>query len=240
MNVVCPQCGYAFVSAEEVPACPRCMYQFSSLLKDIGIKKKSEKPLIAGILLIIVGILGLLVTVPIFACAPLLEQIEIPVSASLEGNVTDISGNAIENATVTVLDKGISAKTDSNGSYKITGLSAGMKKIQISKVGYQTKTVKLFLYGKTAENFKLNSGTGAEPEEDKTIELFAVLYSCGIIFFICSIFVLLGGIYSLKRKHFGVCVVGAVLGLISPVLGIGTILSVVALIFLALSRAEFK
>ena len=63
---------------------------------------------------------------------------------------------------------------------------------------------------------------------------------CSIIGIILSIFPILGGILSLKRLNWGIVIVMSIIGLftIGPVL-ISSILSLIALILVALSKKEF-
>ncbi|UCE45249.1 MAG: hypothetical protein JSU93_07770 [Methanobacteriota archaeon] len=68
-----------------------------------------------------------------------------------------------------------------------------------------------------------------------------IMTACGIIAIIVSIIVLLGGFFGVMRKHWGIAVVGGVLGLfvIGPFL-LGSILSLIGLILVAVSRKEFE
>ena len=57
---------------------------------------------------------------------------------------------------------------------------------------------------------------------------------------VLSVFTMLGGVFALKRKHFGIAVIGAIMGI--PALGffIGALLSIISLILLITSRDEFR
>ena len=75
-----------------------------------------------------------------------------------------------------------------------------------------------------------------------TIEqIVAFLGVCTIIGIIISIFPLLGGIISIKRKMWGFTIVMSIIGLftIGPFL-LSSILSLIALILIALSKKEFQ
>ena len=75
-----------------------------------------------------------------------------------------------------------------------------------------------------------------------TIEqLQEILGICAIIGIIISIFPILGGILSIKRKMWGFTIVLSIIGLftIGPIL-ISSILSLIALILIALSKNEFE
>ncbi len=59
--------------------------------------------------------------------------------ATLSGTVTDAStGEAIQNATVTVSETGQTATTDENGSFNIENVEAGSYSISVKANGYQT------------------------------------------------------------------------------------------------------
>jgi predicted nucleic acid-binding Zn ribbon protein len=68
-----------------------------------------------------------------------------------------------------------------------------------------------------------------------------ILTACGIIAIIVSLIVLLGGFFGVMRKHWGIAIVGAVLGLfvIGPFF-LGSVFSLIGLILVAVSRKEFE
>jgi hypothetical protein len=68
-----------------------------------------------------------------------------------------------------------------------------------------------------------------------------VLTVCGTIVIILSLIVVLGGFFGVMRKHWGIAVVGGVLGLfiIGPML-LGSLLGLIGLILIAVSRKEFE
>ena len=67
------------------------------------------------------------------------------------------------------------------------------------------------------------------------------LTTCAVIGIIVSIFPLLGGILSLKRKVFGIAVACSIIGLFSiGVLFFSSILCLIALILLVISRKEYN
>jgi len=69
-------------------------------------------------------------------------------------------------------------------------------------------------------------------------ELFVI---CGTVGFFLSIFTILGGVMSIRRKMWGLALAGCILGLftIGPIL-ISSILSLIAIILVAISRKEFE
>ncbi|UCE90942.1 MAG: hypothetical protein JSV90_05825 [Methanobacteriota archaeon] len=68
-----------------------------------------------------------------------------------------------------------------------------------------------------------------------------ILTACGVIAIIVSLIVLLGGFFGVTRKHWGIVIVGGVLGLfvIGPFF-LGSVLSLIGLILVAVSRKEFE
>ena len=86
--------------------------------------------------------------------------------------------------------------------------------------------------------------TSLIPQEGLEIsieQLQSILMACATIGVILSIFPILGGIFALKSKMWGIALVGGILGLftIGPVF-ISSILSLIAIILLAMSRGEFQ
>jgi hypothetical protein len=81
----------------------------------------------------------------------------------------------------------------------------------------------------------------ALPPEITIEQLQQILQTCSIIGIVLSLFPLLGGILAIQRKLWGIAVLGAVLGLVTigPVL-ISSVLSIIALILLVMSKNAFR
>ena len=62
---------------------------------------------------------------------------------------------------------------------------------------------------------------------------------CGIIIIVFAIFAILGGIMALQRKMWALALVGAILGLLSFGFFISSILSIIAIVLLAISKSDF-
>jgi len=239
MDVKCPKCGYSFTSIEDITTCPRCMYQFQTgtIPPLHAEKKRSNRPAIAGVLLIVASILGFMMGGFIGFVPGMVDEISTGQTVTVYGNVVYENGSAVNNATVTVLGLGLSSNTSSDGSYRIENVPAGVQRIKAEK-NNDSLTINTFVYeGTNKVDFTLKPGSH---EQDIMSEVNNVLYACSIVIFILSVFTLLGGIFALKRKHFGIAVIGAIMGI--PAIGflIGLILSIIALIFLVLSRNEFR
>lgn len=72
-------------------------------------------------------------------------------------------------------------------------------------------------------------------------QLKSILTTCSIIGCVLSIFTLTGGLVAIKRRAWGLAIIGGILGLftVGPLL-LGSILSLIGLIFLAMSRKDFQ
>lgn len=66
------------------------------------------------------------------------------------------------------------------------------------------------------------------------------LLTCGIIGCILSVFTLAGGIVAIKRKAWGLAIIGGILGLFTIGYFLGSIMSLIGLILVAISRKDFQ
>jgi hypothetical protein len=67
-----------------------------------------------------------------------------------------------------------------------------------------------------------------------------ILTVCGIIFIVLGLIAVLGGFFGIQRKHWGIVILGGVLGLF--VLGpymLGSLLALIGLILVAISKKDF-
>ena len=68
-----------------------------------------------------------------------------------------------------------------------------------------------------------------------------MLTICGAIFIIFGLLALLGGVFSIMRKKWGIALLGAIIGLFTlGTFGLGSLLSLIALILIAISKSEFE
>lgn len=71
--------------------------------------------------------------------------------------------------------------------------------------------------------------------------LSGILLVCGAIVIVLALIVVLGGVFGIMRKHWGLVIVGGVLGLFFfPLYFIGTICALVGLILVAVSKKDFE
>ena len=74
---------------------------------------------------------------------------------------------------------------------------------------------------------------GVMPSENTTSDL--VFY--GILYIVLGVIALIGGIFALRRKVWGLALTGAILSI--PLFLVGTILGILSIVFLSRSKGEF-
>jgi len=256
----CPYCGKNVVvevpdgaSGIQKAKCPNCGMIMKvdvreredieeSPLHPLVKRKPTKMPVIAGILLIVAALLG----ISMGAALLLSENEALHGSGMYEGMVTDGEGKPLEGAEIYVMEgKDIEkvAETDENGYFHIENLSAGKHRIMVKKEGYVTKNVTIGVFPFKSflkEKIVLNSGEGWENKKALSAWVFDILpvFSAAII--ILSIPPLIGGIFALMKKFEIVAIIGAIFGIFSIGFIIGSILSIVALILLLLSKEDFR
>jgi hypothetical protein len=73
-------------------------------------------------------------------------------------------------------------------------------------------------------------------------QIKSMLYICGAVQMILSIFAILGGVFAIQRKNRIVVLMGGILGIftIGPIFMISTILSIIAIFLVVTSKGEFQ
>ena len=71
-------------------------------------------------------------------------------------------------------------------------------------------------------------------------DLGGALAICGILIVIFAVMALVGGIFAIQRKNWAFALVGSILGMFAIGFLIGAILSLIALILIAVAREEFS
>jgi hypothetical protein len=226
--------------------------------------ERTSKPSIAGALLIITAIIGFIFAGFAGVAAAVFGDIEGMIGffsgqdeVDIYGTITVENGTPVENVTVFIIDEEIISHTDENGWYLLGNVPIGNQRIQVEKEGYNTIIYKSFVepsnntdssdfdfggHSNNEYNFVLEPG-------DSTIQkgsytelswLGPLLIVCAVIGFILAFLTLIGGIFSIKRKNLGLVITGAIAGIFTLGFGLGSILSIIALFIIILSRKEFK
>lgn len=206
-------------------------------------KPSSSKPMIAGILLIIVFVLG--IATGILFNDIIEEGIEnMGGTGTFKGIVRDENGYLPDVTVALVNYPTINDTTDENGKFLLKKVPTGYQKINLSKENYTTLTVRILVLpgtGAIKEKIVMEKGSGNSTINSDFVKMFDMVTGviCPIIFVIFGVFALLGGILSIQRKHFAVAIIGSVFGILSFGFFIGSILSIAALILILLSKEEF-
>ena len=228
-------------------------------------RKKTDKPRIAGGLLVVAGVFSL-----IMACMMIAGGAYISGGGTFDfgGGPVDISGvvlaadgTPIQNATLSIEGTHIIVTTDATGHYQMLGVPSGSQQLTIEKPGYNTLVHNIFIMGRmghsdfdsdtiiirddTELNFSMTLGssiyTYGDPDDAFGLKEFGpIIIAVGAVFLVFSIIEILGGIYALRTKRYSIAILGAILGIFSIGFGIGTILAIIALIVLMLANEDFK
>lgn len=258
-RVTCPECKHNFIltlpddKKKHEVQCPKCKFKFSIKAKDEDfswvehgeprktvlskIKPKTNKPLIAAIILMCVFGLGL--TTAIFSEQFIESSLDIASAFGLKGNVeinvNNLTNSSIENANLSLND--VTKITNSEGFVKFNDVELGIQTVEISKPGYKTQKYEIvvvpFFNNKIDTTLEEGSGIASTNNFDAL--------GCSFIILIFSIFALIGTSACLKRKNLDVAVAGSVIGIFSfGFLFMGSILSIIALVIIIKSRDEFR
>ncbi len=80
----------------------------------------------------------------------------------------------------------------------------------------------------------------ALPPEFTAEDLEGMMVVCGVILFVFAIIAIVGGSFGIRRRHFGFAIAGGVFGLLGLGFLVGSLLALVGVILVALSRKEFE
>jgi len=215
---------------------------------------RTWKPLLAGLLLIIVAAGGFLYSG---------LYIAIPESPWVSGQDGEIFGHVkgdnntqLSGATVSVGDR--EGRTNETGYFHLKDVDTGRQVIVMDAPGYrQLRWKTLITGGNPLEySFVLTKINASDPNgnapifKDDVGNLNGGFYSCGTLMLIFTSIILAGALFCFQRKRYPIATTGAILsfsvgyfqvfflfGLIIP---IGIIFSLASVILLLFSRGEFS
>jgi len=258
-KATCPECKHSFVltlpddKKKHSVECPKCKSKFSIKAKDDDfsweehgeprktilskLKPRTNRPTIAAILLVCVFALG--ITTAVFSEPFIESSLDVASAFGLEGNVEinikDISNKSVDNASLELKD--VNIKTNPEGIGKFKNVELGIQTVEISGEGYKTQNYEILVvpFFNNKIDVKLEEGSGSlETDEFDSL-------GCSFIIIIFSVFALVGVFACFKRKNLDVAVAGSLIGIFSfGFFLIGSILSIIAFIFIMKSRDEFR
>ncbi len=220
------------------------------------VKGKSSKPSIAGALLLIAAVLGIVGGVAFLSLGFVFGGMEEGFvffgeeqKGDITGTVFSLNGAPIADVNISIVGEPLRTTTDSDGNYIIYNVPSGNRKIMVEKEGYKTMIYKTFIdpsqYSRDKENdfsneydFTLEIGEGVvEKGSYPPWDLIrGVTTICGVLIVAFSIVALMGAIQAFRRTGWGIAMTGAVLGLFTV---IGTLFALIAIFILVISKDEF-
>lgn len=264
-RTTCPECKHDFVlelpdeNKKHEVVCPKCQNKFNIQVKCpnpksddecsweehgeprktilSSIKPKTNKPMVAAIILVCVFALG--ITTAVFSEVFIETSMDFASGVGLTGSVsivvTDITNTTIED--VSILLGNLTVPRDEKGRFSIDNIELGIQTLKLSATDYKTHTREILIvpFFKSWNTITMAEGDGAEAK----IEFDA--WGCTFILVIFSVFALLGSIVCLRRNHIDVAYAGSLIGIFSiGFLFVGSILSIIAFIIIVMSREEFE
>lgn len=242
-KATCPECKNEFsikVKCENKDGTKQCSWEeHGEPRKTIlsSIKPRSNRPLIAIVLLICVFSIGL--STAVFSNVFVQTTCDTFSVMGFKGNiniyVVNQSDIILENVNIILSDKTFESK--GNGTYSLENVTLGLQTIQVTKEGYKPQEIELLVtpFVSSEKNIKMEQGT----TENEIIKFNTL--GCLSIIIIFSIFALLAMIACIKRQHFDLAVVGSFLAIFSiGFFFIGSIISIIAFILIFYSRDEFE
>lgn len=154
----------------------------------------------------------------------------------IHGIVKDQNETPIKNASISISGNNLSIKTDKNGKFTIE-VTYGKHELKASKENYQSVYKYVVLANESYLNFTLE--IGKEPIiKDEIDELTTLI--CSLIVAILALFTFIGGFCAIKRKLYALSIISSMCGiLIGFVMIVIFLLSIFALVLIALSKDEF-
>ena len=208
------------------------------------VKPKSMKIPIAGLLLIIVFLLGIIISGALFFSMDIIEDADI--SSQYSGKVVDTDDNGLAGVAVSVLGHPEwTTSTDDTGKFSFSNITSGKRTIQFMLDGYKTLEAEVFVFpwevSMPKEQFTMKSGSGVNEHKTLLVQVLELGPILAFIIISLSVVALVSAILALMRIYFPIVVIGAVCGIVAGFFSIiGIPLGVVALILILLAKEEFK
>jgi hypothetical protein len=137
---------------------------------------RSSKPMVAGSLLLIIGIIGIIFSSIVIGGGLIMDTLEdIPFQGysvtSIDGTIVDSTGIALANVSIQIADSHLAAVSDGNGSYQLKGISSGYHQIILEKEGYNTLVY--YTYIVQGDEF---DGFAQQPSSDDPLSILDSTY----------------------------------------------------------------
>ena len=262
-KTTCPNCAEQFVvdlqdnNKKHQVTCPNCANKFDVVAKCdkedgecvweehgeprktvlSSMKPKTNKPMVAAIILMCVFAVGVGTTVfsEAFIGSSMNIAKDIGLTGSIQINLINDTNSTIKDADVTWGSQEILEII--NGTYYLEGVEPGFQTIRITKPGYKSQKVEVLITPFIGSEIELSLDEGTGSSEDISFDNIG----CSIILAIFSAFALFAMIACLKRQNVDVAIAGSFFGIFSfGFFFVGSILSIVAFVIIIMSRDEFE
>jgi len=253
-NTKCPNCGMNIkvnVDTEE-----KYNWEKESPIHPYVRRIASSKPSIAGVLLIIIFLLGVMLG----TSALFFSKIVSEGYGTYEAKVVDENGAPLHGVKVYLVDENLTliAETNESGFFSIE-MAAGKHFIELHKENYITLKAEILVFPSNSkvftDGFIMKKGEGKEAVKSPLAMTADLAPIVALLIMVIFLIPLIGGVFCFFRKHILLGIIGAVFGILifsillaisilflamlNLVFFIGSILSIVALALLILSRKEF-
>ncbi|MFO8077264.1 MAG: hypothetical protein R6U21_01280 [Thermoplasmatota archaeon] len=247
-GVLCPHCHHHFTvkttndnMAETTKDDAECSWEeHGEPRKTIlsSMKPRTDKPMLAAILLFIVVIIG------VFSAVFPQQFIQTPITvlsaAGIQENilitVQDTQGNYMQNITIST-SPSKQNNTNVQGKAQLNQLSVGPQTLTLANNNSQTTVdITVAPFDTSSYTIILNESSFQASIDDSSSDL---TWISGILI-ILSIVTFMGVISSIRRRHSDVAIVGSIIGIFT--IGfflLGSLLSIIAFVFILKSKEEF-
>jgi len=242
-QVVCPECGNkfdVFAKYEKTSKGKECAWEeHGEPRKTIlsAINPKTNKPMIAAIILICVFAIGFATSV--FSQEFIESTLDVAANVGLNSDVeiylTNQTNLTIEDAEIILNGQTVPHKRD--GIYYKANVKPGIQTIEVTRADYKIQRAEILVtpFFKSEVKIKLEEGEG------QADNIYFDNIGCSVIIAVFTVFALFAMIACLERRNGDVAIAGSFLGIFSfGFFFIGSILSIIAFVLIMISRDEFR
>ena len=214
------------------------------VVEDLAIlEKKIVSPRTAAFLLLAAAVLGLLSALIILdEQTPTFEQPAVKFN-NIAGYVQYENDTPVKGAEVSLLRTKYLTETSPDGYYVLESVPSTDYTLKFSKEGYKDVVIYIRVVGDRPMTYDVTMlpGTGAtvKDERPEPVHLYETNLIFGVMITLASISALVASLLAFAQKRFVLSVASAGIGVLSYGFMIGSVLAVIALIFILLSRTEY-
>lgn len=217
---------------------------------------RTFKPVVAAMLLFFAAVVGLWMgSTVVFQDDPLRTALDdMEGQGNLTGLVTDSEGDPVANVTVTLVSPDNAsatreARTDTAGRYGLGEVEPGVYVLEFTAEGYRSVRLETFAAGDDLSGLfdlggfgsvQMEQGTAQPVDEQSNVDrMERIIRGFGIWFIVASLLAGAGAVATTLRRYYPLAVIGAIGGILSYGIFVGTIASAAALVLVVLARKEF-